>query len=139
MGIIFDIKEFSIYDGPGIRTTVFLKGCPLSCLWCHNPEGILPEPQIMRGSGGTRVAGKEYTPKELAAILNSQADVLRSNGGGVTFSGGEPLFQAPFVCQVINMLDNLHIVLDTSGYGSEENLFGIFFSTSTVNLYAPSI
>ena len=46
-GIIFDIKEFSIFDGPGIRQTVFLKGCPLRCNWCHNPEGLSPLPQIM--------------------------------------------------------------------------------------------
>ncbi len=46
-GLIFDIKEMAIFDGPGIRTTVFLKGCPLSCQWCHNPEGISPKPQLM--------------------------------------------------------------------------------------------
>ena len=46
-GVLFDIKEFAVFDGPGIRTTVFMKGCPLRCRWCHNPEGLLPIPQIM--------------------------------------------------------------------------------------------
>lgn len=121
MGVVFDIKEFAVHDGPGIRTTVFLKGCPLSCSWCHNPEGISPAPQIMRSVAGERTVGKEYAPEELAAILNSQADILRANEGGVTFSGGEPLFQAKFVAEVIELLKNIHVVLDTSGYGSEED------------------
>lgn len=47
-GIVFDVREFAVHDGPGIRTTVFLKGCPLACTWCHNPEGRSPRPQIMR-------------------------------------------------------------------------------------------
>ena len=46
-GVIFDIKEFAVYDGPGVRTTVFLKGCPLRCQWCHNPEGLSMQPQLM--------------------------------------------------------------------------------------------
>ena len=46
-GIVFDIKEFAVFDGPGIRTTVFMKGCPLRCQWCHNPEGLSPKPQMM--------------------------------------------------------------------------------------------
>ena len=121
MGTVFDIKEFAVHDGPGIRTTVFLKGCPLSCSWCHNPEGISSKPQVMRGSSGERTAGKEYTPEELAAILNGQADILRANEGGVTFSGGEPLCQAKFVAEVIDLLNNIHIVLDTCGYGGEED------------------
>ena len=84
-GIVFDIKEFAVHDGPGIRTTVFLKGCPLRCSWCHNPEGISPEPQVIRGPAGERVAGREYTSEELAAILNGQADILRANEGGSLF------------------------------------------------------
>ena len=120
-GIIFDIKEFAIHDGPGIRTTVFLKGCPMSCRWCHNPEGQSRQPQVIRSPAGERIAGKEYTATELAALLNQQVDILRANEGGITFSGGEPLLQVDFVIEVIDRLDDVHILLDTSGYGQEQD------------------
>ena len=120
-GIVFDIKEFTIHDGPGIRTTVFMKGCPLSCTWCHNPEGQSMRPQIIRGLAGERLAGQEYAATQLAALLNQQADILRSNEGGVTFSGGEPLLQAEFVAEVIDLLHGVHILLDTSGYGRKRD------------------
>jgi pyruvate formate lyase activating enzyme len=77
------------------------------------------EPQIMRSPAGERVVGKVYTAEELATLLNKQADVLRGCEGGVTFSGGEPLMQVLFVCEVIDLLDNLHVVLDTTGYAKE--------------------
>ncbi len=120
-GIVFDIVEFSVHDGPGIRTTVFLKGCPLRCSWCHNPEGISPEPQVLRSPAGERVVGKWYTPSELARLLNRQAAIFRANEGGITFSGGEPLRQARFVAAVIELLDDVHVVLDTSGYATESD------------------
>jgi len=121
VGVIFDIKEFAVHDGPGMRTTVFLKGCPLRCVWCHNPEGFSPEPQEMTGPPGSRTVGETYTSDELAARINRQADILRANDGGVTFSGGEPLLQASFVADVIDRLDGLHVLLDTSGYASEKD------------------
>ncbi|MBI4786411.1 MAG: radical SAM protein [Chloroflexi bacterium] len=117
--IVFDIREFAVHDGPGIRTSIFLKGCLLSCSWCHNPEGRAQQPQIIRAPGGERVVGKEYSPLELATILNKQARILQANEGGVTFSGGEPLLQAEFVAQVVELLDGVHVLLDTSGYASE--------------------
>ena len=120
-GIVFDIKEFTIHDGPGIRTTVFMKGCPLSCMWCHNPEGQSMAPQVIGGVAGERLAGQKYTAAELAALLNRQAGVLRANEGGITFSGGEPLLQAQFIAEVIDLLSGLHVVLDTSGYGMERD------------------
>ena len=120
-GIIFDIKEFTIHDGPGIRTTVFMKGCPLSCTWCHNPEGQSMKPQVIRGLAGERLAGQKYAAEELATLLNQQADILRANGGGITFSGGEPLLQAEFIAEVIDLLHDVHILLDTSGYGREHD------------------
>ena len=116
-GIVFDIKEFTIHDGPGIRTTVFMKGCPLSCTWCHNPEGQSMQPQLIHSLAGERLAGRKYTATELAALLNEQAEILRANEGGITFSGGEPLLQADFVAEVIDLLDKVPILLDTSGYG----------------------
>ncbi len=120
-GIVFDIKEFAIHDGPGIRTTVFLKGCPMSFTWCHNPEGQSRQPQVIRSPVGERIAGKEYTAVALAELLNQQVDILRANEGGITFSGGEPLLQADFVSEVIDLLDDVHILLDTSGYGQEQD------------------
>ncbi|HTP00903.1 MAG TPA: radical SAM protein [Anaerolineales bacterium] len=119
-GVVFDIKEFTVHDGPGIRTTVFMKGCPLSCNWCHNPESLSMQPQYIHSPAGSRLAGKSYTSAELAALLNGQADILRSNEGGVTFSGGEPLLQAEFVAEVMDLLPGVHILLDTSGIGSEQ-------------------
>src|SRR5512137_2663249 len=110
--LTFNIQQFSTEDGPGIRTTVFVKGCPLRCAWCHNPEGLSATPQILRHATGERVAGKSYTAVELAAILNRQAPLLRDIGG-VTFSGGEPLAQAEFVADTIGRLQDLHVTLDT--------------------------
>jgi pyruvate formate lyase activating enzyme len=124
-GLLFDIKEFAVHDGPGIRATVFLKGCPLACMWCHNPEGQSRLPQVMCSPAGERLAGEEYSAERLAALLSRQAAILKANGGGVTFSGGEPLLQAQFVAEVIDRLDRrdgVHVLLDTSGYGREADL-----------------
>ena len=119
-GVVFDIRELTVHDGPGIRTTVFLKGCRLRCAWCHNPEGLSPEPGWMRSASGDRLVGQSYSSTELAAILNRQAPILREVGG-VTFSGGEPLMQADFVAETIDQLDGLHVTLGTSGFASEED------------------
>ena len=121
-GLVFDIQEFSIEDGPGIRTTVFMKGCPLRCQWCHNPESQSSTPQMMCSPSGNRLAGVEYTSFELAERLNRQGSLLRAGQGGVTFSGGEPLMQAAFIAEIIDQLNDLHIILDTSGYGARRAL-----------------
>jgi pyruvate formate lyase activating enzyme len=118
-GVVFDVRELTVHDGPGLRTTVFLKGCPLRCAWCHNPEGLSPGPQVMRSATGERLVGRSYTSAELASLLNRQAPLLRGNGG-VTFSGGEPLMQSAFVADTIVRLEDLHVALDTSGYAPEE-------------------
>ncbi len=120
-GMVFDIKEFTVHDGPGLRTTVFLKGCPLACQWCHNPEGQSGQPQIMRSPAGERLAGQMYAAADLAALLNKQIPVLAANEGGLTFSGGEPLLQAEFVADVIERLDQVHVLLDTAGFGAEDD------------------
>jgi len=78
-------------------------------------------PQIIRGLAGERLAGQEFTASQLADLLNQQAEIFRANEGGVTFSGGEPLMQAEFVAEVIDLLHGIHILLDTSGYGSKRN------------------
>lgn len=124
LGRVFSIEEFSIYDGPGIRTTVFLKGCPLNCEWCHNPEGRIYEKQEItdpRTGKFLRISGVDYTAKELATKLLKNAYILEMNGGGITFSGGEPLFQHEFLSDVLTLLRwNVHVALQTSGYASKE-------------------
>ncbi len=116
-GIIFDVKEFAINDGPGIRVTVFLKGCPLRCLWCHNPEGIGFEPERNCKTG--RTVGEQITAEELAKKLRRFSDVFELTGGGVTFSGGEPLAQPEFLFAVASQLTDIHLNLDTSGYAEQ--------------------
>ncbi len=120
-GMIFDIREFTVHDGPGIRTTVFLKGCPLRCSWCHNPEGMSAHAEIIESPSGKRVVGRQYTSGQLSSILNRQASILSTNGGGVTFSGGEPLAQSIFLAEVIDNLSDMHVLLDTSGYAKESD------------------
>ncbi|MDD3885901.1 MAG: radical SAM protein [Victivallaceae bacterium] len=113
-GIVFDIGECSIHDGPGLRITVFLKGCPLRCRWCHSPEGQLPEPETLHFKGGERLAGESWSADKLAGYLRDKSDLL----DGVTFSGGEPLFQADFLDEVLRELGGkLHVIVDTSGVG----------------------
>ena len=138
-GIVFDIKEFAVHDGPGIRTTVFLKGCALRCSWCHNPEGLSPEPQVLHSPAGERLVGTRYTSSELAELLNRQTALLSENGGGVTFSGGEPLFQSEFLLETIAQLNGLHILLDTSGYSPCDNFKRVASSVDMLYLDIKSL
>lgn len=149
-GIVFDIKEFSLHDGPGIRTTVFLKGCPLRCIWCHNPEGLSHAPELFAASGCRdcglcrrgcdhedcrpygrclhvcpqgllRVAGKAWEADALADHLLAQADFLNKNGGGITLSGGEPLYQADFCAELLSRLrGHVHCAIETSGFADAD-------------------
>ncbi len=117
-GVVFDIRELTIHDGPGLRTTVFLKGCPLGCAWCHNPEGRSREPQALHGPNGERISGRSWRAEELATLLNRQAPLLVD--GGVTFSGGEPLMQAEFLQAVLERLEGLHVAMETCGFAPAE-------------------
>ena len=119
-GIVFSIEEFAINDGPGIRSMVFLKGCPLRCAWCHNPEGWATEPQWLDKKGRKELCGYRISADELARKLLRDKDLYRDSGGGVTFSGGEPLMQAPFLCEVMDRLPGVHKTVETSGYASAE-------------------
>lgn len=132
-GVIFDIKKFAVHDGPGIRTTVFFKGCPMDCWWCHNPESHSTEPetitrQIFMGSSSKacyerkELIGKEITLEEaMDEIMKDQVFYEISNGG-VTFSGGEPLLQSEFLLAILKISkeNNLHTTLDTSGCASSD-------------------
>lgn len=119
-GRVFSIEEFAINDGPGIRTTVFLKGCPLRCVWCHNPEGWLSEPQWLDKKGRRELCGYEVSPENLAERLLRDKELYRDSGGGVTFTGGEPLAQATFLCEIMRLLPDVHKAVETSGYVAAE-------------------
>ena len=124
-GIVFDIKRFAIHDGPGIRTTVFLKGCPLRCWWCHNPESqdVKSETdvkQIMLDGipfEKQEQIGRLMEVEELTAILEKESVFYDESGGGVTFSGGEPLLQHEFLTEMLKTLKQrgIHTAVDTSG------------------------
>jgi pyruvate formate lyase activating enzyme len=148
-GIIFDTKEFSVNDGPGIRVTIFLKGCPLRCTWCHNPEGISPHPQLKElglpcldcgncrtpcshlecqpfgrcihvcSQGRLGICGKEVDARQVALEIKRQKPFLLQNNGGVTLSGGEPLFQPEFLFALMAELKPLHLAVETSAYASQ--------------------
>lgn len=114
LGRAFDIKRFAIHDGPGIRSTVFLTGCPLRCAWCHNPEAFaLGEPG--RDEAGACV--RDWTVGDLVRELERDIPYYDRSGGGVTLSGGEPLTQPEFVAEVLRACRRreLHSALDTSG------------------------
>lgn len=157
-GTLFDIKPFAVHDGPGIRTTVFFKGCPLRCAWCHNPEGLLPSihllirPDRCIDCGECRTACPDQTPtpetslapacrvcgacvaacpaeaRELVGRTATVDDVMErllkdrpfyeESGGGVTFSGGEPLAQPHFLLALLSACakESLHTAVDTSGH-----------------------
>ena len=119
-GVVFSIEEFAVNDGPGIRTTVFLKGCPLRCAWCHNPEGQRREPQPLTKQGRTEISGYSIDAEALAARIRRDEDIFRDSGGGVTFTGGEPLMQAEFLCEVLDRLTDIHKAVETCGYASEQ-------------------
>jgi len=128
-GRVFEIREFTLHDGPGVRTTVFFKGCPLRCAWCHNPEGQSFEIETMHsmtsvGSArrADRLVGQDWTAAALADELLKNADLMVQSGGGVTFSGGEPLAQAAFLLELIPLLreKGVHLAVETSGYVSCE-------------------
>ena len=128
-GIIFNIQRFAIHDGPGIRTTVFLKGCPLRCWWCHNPEShkLLPEKfdgcNLRRGfdhsfSMDKDEIGQEISVDDLTNEINKDRMFYDESSGGVTFSGGEPFMQLDFLLEVLTGCKNrdINTVIDTSGY-----------------------
>ncbi|MDR2806503.1 MAG: radical SAM protein [Dysgonamonadaceae bacterium] len=114
-GIIFSIEEFGINDGPGIRTVIFLKGCPLRCVWCHNPEGISFEPQYLEKKSGRSLCGYSVDATELAQKMLKNKIIFEMGGGGVTLSGGEPLAQPGFTAEFLEQVAPVHRAIETSG------------------------
>lgn len=125
-GIIFDIKKFAIHDGPGIRTTIFLKGCPLRCWWCHNPESINKISENCEDSIDSIV--KKYSSSEVLKEIKKDIVFYDESGGGVTFSGGEPLIQINFLEDTLKLCKKNYIstVVDTCGYVATESFKRVF-------------
>ena len=132
---LFDIKRFAIHDGPGIRTTLFMKGCPLHCVWCHNPEGISVEPTrlftaskcIHCGAHETegveacptlalQVAGKDWVLDDILKVVEKERLVMEESGGGVTLCGGEPLMHPEELVELLQALGKkrFHRTVDTT-------------------------
>ena len=113
-GVVFDIKKYAIHDGPGIRTTVFLKGCPMDCWWCHNPEG---KKQVK--TMGNLKGDRRYSVQELMDEIEKDRVFYEESHGGVTFSGGEPLEQVLFLRAMLQACRSkqIHTIVDTCGYG----------------------
>ena len=159
--MIFAIKPFEIHDGDGIRTTVFFKGCPLRCKWCHNPESFSMKPEILYDPtrcknclrctslceantavdgkhifnkdlctlcgkcdcDALELCGKEYDMATLTEELLKDSLFFKASGGGVTFSGGEPLLQPTLCTDLAKALKKLgvSVALDTCGCVPREN------------------
>jgi pyruvate formate lyase activating enzyme len=131
-GIIFNIQRFSVNDGPGIRTTVFLKGCQLACRWCHNPEGRAMEIEHKNG----HIIGKAYDAEELMTIIEKDRVFYDESGGGVTFSGGEPLAQPEFLSEMLRLCRQagIHTAVDTTGY-ADMDIFQDILPNTDLFLY----
>jgi pyruvate formate lyase activating enzyme len=144
-GMISGIKRMEVHDGDGLRTTVFFKGCPLRCIWCHNPESLSFEKQIAFfkskciscgicknerneeaaeecPTGAIEVYGREYEVEELAQILLQDEAFFKNSGGGVTLSGGECLAQPDFCIALAKLLHerDISVYVDTCGYVKRE-------------------
>ena len=140
---IFDIKRYAINDGPGIRTTIFVKGCPLRCVWCHNPEGWTAEPQVLYKRSkcigchtceqegfvaddcptkAREVCGRQYTMDELMGEVEKERDIMQDSGGGVTLCGGEPLMHPDGTLAILRELGRrgFHRTVDTTLYAHSD-------------------
>ena len=100
-GVVFDIQRFSVNDGPGIRSIVFLKGCPLSCLWCCNPESQEYKIQTMKVLGEDKIIGRDVTVREMIEEVEKDRAYYYRSGGGMTLSGGECLCQPEFAAALL--------------------------------------
>jgi len=139
VGYIFDIQKYAIHDGPGIRTTVFFHGCQLECWWCHNPEcwqPVLKNGSLQEGSHDAqlrfvRKPNRVGQPVPSDVVLN---EIVRDrifydqSGGGVTFSGGEPMMQMEFLFELLKACkqNEIHTAVDTCGYAPTSDFISIY-------------
>lgn len=116
-GRIFDIQRYSIHDGRGIRTIVFLKGCPLRCRWCCNPESQEYGIQTMMVEGKPKVIGRDVTVDEVMDVVEKDRDYYRRSGGGLTLSGGESLGQPEFAKALLQAAkkSGIHTAMESMG------------------------
>ena len=119
--IVFDVEHFATREGPGIRTAVFLKGCPLRCMWCHNPESW--NPKIEKYPDGTLI-GRERSVSDVLEEVARDKAFYDASGGGLTVSGGEPLFSREFVRELFARAKKSGIptAIETSGYAAEAHI-----------------
>ena len=124
--IVFDIEKFAVHDGPGIRTVVFLKGCPLRCIWCHNPESQSFEQETMAGVNGgpSETVGKAMTVEEVMNQVRKDKAFYDNSGGGLTISGGEPLAHFEFTHELLAAAksEGIHTAVETSGFAPRERI-----------------
>lgn len=123
-GRLHSIETMGLLDGPGIRTVFFLQGCPLQCAYCHNPDT-----QAFH-------KGKEISPEEVVTIAKRYQSYYSRSGGGVTFSGGEPLMQGEFLAETVRLLklEGIHTAIDTCGFGNEQYYDAVLENVDTVIL-----
>ena len=127
-GYIFDIKKYSVNDGPGIRTTIFFKGCPLNCWWCHNPESQNSESEeidnclfrwnLSYDQSKRSKIGSQVIVDEVMKEIEKDIPFYEESNGGATFSGGEPMLQIDFLQSLLAECKrkDIHTAIDTTGY-----------------------
>ncbi len=123
-GRIFDIQRYSIHDGPGIRTIVFLKGCVLRCRWCCNPESQRYDIETMMVQGKPKVIGRDVTVKEVMETVEKDRQYYRRSGGGLTLSGGESLCQPDFARDLLRAAkeSGINTAMESMGCASFETI-----------------
>ena len=123
-GRIFDIQKYSVHDGPGIRTIVFLKGCALRCRWCCNPESQSFDFQNMKTEDSSKLIGKDITAGEVFEEVKKDAAYFRRSGGGITLSGGEMLLQPDFALALLQLAKNngFTTAVESTGFAPFETI-----------------